>query len=199
MHIAFDCDGVLRDFQTNAINLFLSENPEYEEYFKKPLRWDGWSPRTTLKDSNEEIYSEFTDFLFEDPETSYKAYRTADPFDEVSEFSRYYKMLKKIGCQVSICTSQGSSWQRVAAVQWVDENISEFDNVVLCGSESEGKGSFDFDYLLDDKWQNVADVDKQGGRGVLLKRNWNTHRLNRVKRAVDDIEEFVKMVISEKV
>ncbi len=195
-HVGVDCDGILRNFHESAFRFFFQEYPHLKEYFKSPPVPTAWGLKSAMKTFDEEVYSQFREFAFENVESSYKVFRRAEPFDEVSEFSRYYNMLKKAGGRVSICTTQKEAWHRVATVQWLENSAVNFDEIILSGGE---KGHFGLDYHIDDKWQNIAAVESSGGEGYMLLRKWNKDSTNRVDNTVSDIKEFVDRILNEEV
>jgi len=155
-----------------------------------------WGFKSALKDFDKEVYDKLTSFVFEDVESSYKVFRNDKTFDGIEEFSRFYKMLKKAGGQISICTTQKEPWHRIATLQWLENSSIVYDNVILAGDK---KGHFGLDYHIDDKWENIAAVEKTGGTGYLLKRKWNSKSRNRVKNKIDSLERYVKAVLNKEV
>lgn len=195
IHVGFDCDGVLRKLRAQAINSFLEKHPEHHQLFHEPEDVNDWDFRTSFKHFDQEVYDMLMDYVFGNPKTSYKVFRNAPIYPEARDFSRFYNVLSKSGFKVSICTTQNTAWQQIATTQWLHENQIQFDNLIMAGENS--KHIFGLDWLIDDHWKNVADVDRSGNKGVLMVQQWNKKDKRRVKRQVNTIEQYVNMILNE--
>lgn len=195
IHVGFDCDGVLRNLRSKIISSFVEKYPEHRKIMRDPHETDDWDLRTALRFYDEDVYQQLMDHAFNDPKSSYDVFRNADPYPEVSEYSRYFKMLERAGMIVSICTQQSDVWRRIATVQWLHVNNIEYHNIIITGKNT--KQVFSLDYLIDDHARNVIDVDGSGGTGVMMERAWNKKESNRVKHSVSSINQFVKFVLDQ--
>lgn len=195
-HVGFDCDGVLRNLHETAFDYFFKEYPNLKKHFKDPPTPTSWGFKSSMKTFDPEVWETFNSFVFGEVESSYKVFRNAKSYPETSDFSRYYKMIKKAGGIVSICTTQKESWHKIATLQWLENSDVVFDNVILAEGK---KGKFGLDYHIDDKWENITAVEGSDGVGFLLKRPWNKNSRNRVKRKVDSIESYVREVLNKEI
>jgi len=196
IHVGFDCDGVFRKLREHIINCFLNQNPSLKSKFKDPYNAKEWDLKDAIiDDENNKIYTKIKRFAFEDSETSYKIFKSAPCYEDTFQFSRYFKLLNKLGCTVSICSKQVDSWRKHGTLQWLNKNNMPHDNLIFCNEDN--KHYFGFDYLIDDKPQNVIGVDQYGKAGFLMKRPWNSTDRNRIKYKVDSVEKFVEHILNK--
>lgn len=199
VHVAFDCDGVLRDFINGSVRAYVEDHPEKKGFFNWPPKPTGgeYGLASLIKNSYAAYEDEidlFTKYVMNEPTSSYKVFRHAPVRQEAKDsFTRYYKILKKIGCKVSIFTKQRNFWQQKATLDWLIANRIPYDDLILCGTTKRG---YAFDYFLDDDPRNVITATKDNAKAYLLDvYGFNGDR--RIASVVKSIEEFVDIIIKE--
>ncbi len=190
MHIGVDVDGVLRRFMGSVRREWLKKHPEDESRLVSAYDVEYWDIRK-VADSHQ-LGKRIEDFALEFPNSSFKCFRNADPFEgEIAAMERLYHDASFEDHVVSICTSQYNPWQKEATVEWLHEYGVPFDNVILTGS---GKGHFGFDALLDDRVKNCRAVEQNGGLGVLKEMKYNS--ASDLRASAENIDVYRKIVLN---
>jgi hypothetical protein len=106
---------------------------------------------------------------------------------------RLYYDAQENGHTVSICSSQGTPWQRKATTEWINEHEIPCDATILTG---DGKGHFGIDLMFDDRVKNCRAVEQSGGVGVLKDMKYNRSASGEVSHRVGSVDDFRKTMLS---
>ena len=193
MHIGVDIDGVLRRLVTSIRREFLKDFPEAEGKLKSADNLEFWDIRKVAKDPR--LGKIVEKYALENPETSFRCFRNADPFGgQIEAMERLYHDAKFEDHFVSICTSQYNPWHRTATLEWLQEHEVPHDNIIFNATD---KGIYGLDTLLDDRVKNCLSVEQNGGRGALKLMRYNKEKRKEanVTFHCESIDQFRKSIL----
>ena len=197
--IHHDTDGVLRDFHGYAMKLFYNIYPEYKQYQISPDKIRGWQFEDEFwpLDKAKEVDKLMTDLFF-GGDLTYEVFRYAPVLVTPEEWEIHYNELKEKlpNCRIVISTHQYTTLSKLATIEWLDESVITHDDLLFTGE----KDYFGANFLLDDKPMMVERFSKNGGFGVLMKRErgngWyiRDNKDNIGFTMVDTLEQFRKVI-----
>lgn len=205
LSIHYDCDGVLRDFHTQAYKIFFRNHPEYKKYILPVGQIRGWSFKDQLKPNLHLEYIDelFWEELFNHPTYSYEVFEHAKPLVSRKE---WYNHLKKINdlfgkVNITISTHQTTHFTKDATIKWLSKNgFLDGDKINVLFAKN--KEDFGANYLLDDKPSMIERMNGSPGKGVgVLRLNkysngWYVRKhLNNIKipHAIN-LEDFYEII-----
>jgi len=182
MKIAFDVDGVLRDFTAGVDKFYKVAYPDHD--LSDLTQW-GLEERYPI---GKKIY----DFVFK--ENAWNVFKCAPQLFKDGNF--VFRYLQK-NHFVGIITSQNEV-SLSATLAWLGENNYAPDFLFCTRFDIRGKkvskSSFDFDVLIDDNLNNLEECRGSGKHAIAIAHPWNDgwtgDRVNDIADVVELIDKF---------
>ena len=165
MRIGIDCDGVLRDFITDVIDLVKEKHPEHSDKILVPESWDWetWLPFWTENETEK--------FVFED---NYKKLFGPDA-NIIPSVLEDWPILKawaiKHGHELVLVSAQRPHCEELTT-EWLQRWGITFDEMHY----TKEKWAIDVDVLIDDSPEKLdifSDRSIAYGRPICMKQTWN--------------------------
>ena len=165
MRIGIDCDGVLRDFIPDVINLIKEKHPEHADKILTPTdwEWESWLPFWTEEETEKFIFEDNYERLF-GPD--------ANPIDSSAyDWPKLVQWAKENDHQLILVSAQREHCKE-PTTEWLQRWGFMFDEMHY----TKEKWSIDVDVLIDDSPEKLDifnDRSVNYGRPICYKQTWN--------------------------
>lgn len=163
LSIHYDCDGVIRDFHTQAYKIFFSKYPQYKKYLLPVNKFRGWgfSDQFVDKPIAKKIDKLMWEEIFENDEMSRVVFGEAPALVSQDEWKKHLDDVfgEFPDAMITISTHQYTPSTREATTEWLNKNgFMDGDkiNVLFTGQ----KDRFGAHFLLDDKVSTIKNFNK---------------------------------------
>lgn len=163
--ILLDCDGVLADFLSSALeklNAKLGRTTTVADY----VRFNNWN----IHDVYGLRASEFWAII----EEGHCLWNNIKPFPWAKDLVKYCEQFGRVTIATTPSFSPECASQKTA---WLRDNLGIFNDAVMIGGRKELMGK-PGNFLIDDNATNVEKFIEAGGDGVVVPSNWNTIYFN---------------------
>jgi len=183
MRIGIDCDGVLRDFIPDVVNLIKEKHPEHADKILVPKSWDweDWLPFWSEDETEKFVFEDNYEKLF-GPEANI-----------IPSVLEDWPILKawaiKNGHELVLVSAQREHCKELTT-EWLQRWGIVFDEMHY----TKEKWSVDVDVLIDDSPEKLDIFNERSvayGRPICMKQTWNTESqkkymtINRLSDLVD--------------
>lgn len=159
--ILLDCDGVLADFLSSALeklNAKLGRTITLSEYAKLNT-WHIY-----------DVYGITTAQFWDIIEEGHCLWNNIKPFPWAKELVKYCEQFGRVTIATTPSFSPECAAQKTA---WLRDNLGILNDAVMIGGRKELMGK-PGNFLIDDNTTNVEKFIEAGGDGVIVPSNWNT-------------------------
>ena len=165
MRIGIDCDGVLRDFIPDVINLIKEKHPEHADKILVPYGWDWetWLPFWTEDETEKFVFEDNYERLF-GPEANIIP-------SVLEDWPKLKEWAKENGHELVLVSAQREHCEE-PTTEWLQRWGITFDEMHY----TKNKWSIDVDVLVDDspeKLDKFNDRSVAYGRPICMKQSWN--------------------------
>ena len=165
MRIGIDCDGVLRDFIPDVINLIKEKHPEHADKILEPTswEWESWLPFWTEDETEKFVFEDNYERLF-GPE--------AHPIHTSAyDWPKLVHWAKEQGHELVLVSAQRPHCEEPTR-QWLDKWGFDFDEIHF----TKLKQLIDVDVLIDDspeKLDTFKNRSIERGSPICYRQTWN--------------------------
>ena len=167
MRIGIDCDGVLRDFITDVVDLVKEKHPEHADKILVPTSWDweDWLPFWTEEETEKFVFEDNYERLF-----GSEANIIPSVLDDWPVLKGW---AEDNGHELVLVSAQREHCKELTT-EWLQRWGIVFDEIHY----TKEKWSIDVDVLIDDspeKLEIFQDRSVAYGNAICMKQTWNEH------------------------
>ncbi len=185
LRIGIDCDGVLRDFIPDVIDLIKEKHPEHADKILVPESWDWeqWLPFWTEEETEK--------YVFEDNFLDFFGVEASPIKSSVEDWVKIKRWAEDNGHELILVSAQREHCKE-PTTEWLQRWGFMFDEIHY----TKEKWSIDVDVLIDDSPEKLDDFNKQsvtGGKSICMKQTWNTECHTKYK-SIDRLSDLITIL-----